>query len=134
MRDLRRSWYDWHMSDNLLYFLEDERERLSVGEWLDDLTWSPSQCYFYLQHQGMDFILYLHWRWKNPWHAYVIRNVASLDAMNQEPAVWSGDVFEMYEVQYSAEELDLAKDKIISLFYEFDGQFPELRLQLQQRV
>ena len=101
---------------------------------MDDLTWSPSQCYSYLQHKGVDFILYLHWRWKNPWQAYVIRNVASLHAMNQDPAVWSGDVFEMYEVQYSAEELDLAKYKILSLFYEFDGQFPELRELLAQAI
>jgi hypothetical protein len=132
MYDLCWLWYDWYMSDNLLYFLEAERELLSVGEWLDDLTWSPSQCYYFLQHQGVDYILYLHWRWKDPWQAYVIRNVASLDAMNQDPAVWSGNVFEMYEVRYSAKELDLAKERIVSLFFEFNGQFPELRDLLQQ--
>jgi hypothetical protein len=122
------------MSDNLLYSLEFETERLSVGEWLDDLTWSPSQCYYFLQYQGVDYILYLHWRWKDPWQAYVIRNAAGMDAMNQDPAIWSGDVFEMYEVRYSTKELKRAKEKILSLFYEFDGQFPELRLQLEQRA
>jgi hypothetical protein len=111
--------------------LEAETEPLSMGAWLDDLIWSPSQCYYFLQYRGVNYILYLHWRWRDPWQAYVIRNVTSLDAMNQDPAVWSGDVFAMYEVRFSAKELELAKEKIISLFYEYDGQFPELRILLQ---
>jgi hypothetical protein len=61
----------------------------------------------------------------------VIRNAAGMEAMNQDPAVWSGDVFEMFEIRYSARELEQAKEKIISLFYEYDGQFPELRILLQ---
>jgi hypothetical protein len=119
------------MSDNLLYYLEDERKLLSVGEWLDDLTWSPSQCYYFLQYRGVAYILYLHWRWKDPWQAYVIRDAASLDAMNQDPAVWSGDIFEMNNVWCSAEQLKQAKEEIIRLFYDNDGEFPELRTLLQ---
>ena len=103
-----------------------------MGEWLDDLTWSPSQCYFYLQHHGVDYILYLRWRWKDPWQGYVIRNAASPDDVNEDLAVWSGDVFELNRIDYPAEELDQAKNRLVSLFYEFDGQFTELRTLLQQ--
>jgi hypothetical protein len=39
-----------------------------------------------------------------------------------------GDVFELHDVHYRNGELELAKDKIISLFYEFNGNFIELRL------
>jgi hypothetical protein len=121
------------MSNNIPYFPEDETEPLPVGEWFDELTWSPSQCYCRIQHQGVDYILYLRWRWTDPWQAYVIKNAASLSSMNNGQAVWSGDVFELHHVQYKDPELELAKDKFISLFYEFKGNFAELR-QLQQNM
>jgi hypothetical protein len=119
------------MSDNLPCFLEDETEMLSVGEWFDELIWSPSQCYYHIQHSGVDYILYLRWRWTDPWQAYVIKNAASLSSMNNGQAIWSGDVFEIHHVHFKDVELELAKDKIVSLFYEFDGNFTQLRLLLQ---
>ena len=121
------------MSHPLPYTPEDETEPLPVGEWFDELTWSPSQCYCRIQHQGVDYILYLRWRWTDPWQAYVIKNAASLSSMTNGQAIWSGDVFEFHGVQYRDLELKLAKDKIISLFYRFDGNFIELR-QLQQKM
>jgi hypothetical protein len=124
-------WYYAVMTQNLPYFPEDETESLPIGEWLDELTWSPSQCYCHIQHQGVDYILCLRWRWTDPWQAYVIKNAASLSSMNNGQAVWSGDVFELHRVHYKDVGLELAKDKFISLFYEFDGNFTELRL-LQQ--
>ena len=121
------------MSDNLSYFPEDETEPLPVGEWFDELNWSPSQCYCHIRHHGVDYILYLRWRWTDPWQAYVIKNADSLGSMNIGQAVWSGDVFELHHVYYKDVELELAKDKMISLFYEFEGNFTELR-QLQQQI
>ena len=119
------------MSDKVPYSLEDETKPLSVGEWFDELTWSPSQCYYYLQHHGVDYILYLRWRWNDPWQAYVVKNAASLSSMNTGNSVWSGDVFELHHVHLKNVELNLAKEKILSLFHEFDGNFTQLRL-LQQ--
>ena len=121
------------MPDESAYFTEDETEPLPVQEWFDELTWSPSQCYYHLQHRGDDYILYLRWRWTNPWQAYVIKNAASLSEMNRAEVIWSGDVFELHHVHYEDVELDLAKDKIIRLFHEFEGNFVQLRL-LQQTV
>jgi len=119
------------MSDKLSYFPEDETELLPVGEWFDELTWSPSQCYCRIQYNGVDYILYLRWRWTDPWQAYVIKNADNLASMNNGRAVWSGDVFELHQFQYRDAELELAKDKLLSLFYEVDGDFSQLRL-LQQ--
>src|SRR6185503_11899298 len=119
------------MSDKLPLSPEDETEPLPIGEWLDELIWTPSQCYFHIQHQGVDYILYLRWRWTNPWQAYVIKNAASLSSMNTGNSVWSGDVFELHRVHLKNVELNLAKEKILSLFHEFDGNFTQLRL-LQQ--
>ena len=119
------------MSDKLPYFPEDETEPLALGQWFDELIWTPSQCYYRLQHKGADYILYLRWRWTDPWQAYVIRNAASLSSMNNGESVWSGDVFEIHHVHLKNGELELAKDKFLSLFHEFDGNFTQLRL-LQQ--
>jgi hypothetical protein len=120
------------MSAQLAYVLESETEPLLIGEWFDDLSRSPSQCYYHLQHDDADYILYLRWRWTNPWQAYVVKNAVSLDTMNEGQVVWSGDVFEMNQVYYDDAELEQAKDKLISLFYEFDGKFTELKLILQE--
>jgi hypothetical protein len=121
------------MSDKLSYFLEleDETEPLPLEKWFDELMWSPSQCYYHIQHRGLDYILYLRWRWRDPWQAYVVKDADRLSSMNNGQAVWSGDVFEIHHVFLKDVELERAKDKIISLFYEFDGNFIELYLLLQ---
>ena len=121
------------MSDKLPYFPEDETEPLPVGEWFDELIWSPSQCYCRIQHHDVDYILYLRWRWTNPWQAYVVKDADSLSAMNNGQAIWSADVFEQNEVQYENVDLNRAKEKILSLFHEFEGNFTQLRL-LQQNA
>ena len=111
------------MSDNLPYFTDDETEPLSIGEWFDELLWSPSQCYYRVQYNSIDYILYLRWRWTDPWQAYVVRNASSLSNMNNGEAVWSGDVFEFHHVYFKDVELEQAKEHLIRLFYEFDGNF-----------
>jgi len=118
------------MSGKLPYFLEleDEMEPLSLGEWFEELLWTPSQCYYRLQHKGIDYILYLRWRWTDPWQAYVVKNAASLDTMNRVDVVWSSDVFEQHRIHYKVGELELAKEKLVRLFYEFDGDFRQLLL------
>ena len=119
------------MSDTSLYSPDDETEPLPLGEWFDELTWSPSQCYCHIRHNEVDYILYLRWRWTNPWQAYVVKNADRLSSMNNGHAVWSGDVFAIHHVHLKNVELDQAKDKLIRLFYEFNGNFTQLRLLLQ---
>ena len=110
--------------------LEDETEPLPLREWFDELTWAPSQCYCRVEHDGIDYVLYLRWRWTNPWQAYVVRNADRLSSMNNDQAIWSGDVFEIHGIQFRDVELERAKDQLIRLFYEFDGKFTQLRLLL----
>ena len=124
------SCYDRNMLDMLPLRLEDETEPLPPGVWFEELNWSPSQCYCRVQHRGVDYILYLRWRWTDPWQAHVVKDAASLDSMNNGQAVWSGDVFEMHRVHFKDVELELAKDKLARLFYEFDGNFTPLRFLL----
>ena len=37
----------------------DEAKNLSLEQWLDDLIWCPSQCYYHIQPNGKDYIIRL---------------------------------------------------------------------------
>lgn len=129
----RLLWYYARMPENLPYLPEDEMEPLPVKEWFDELIWCPSQCYYRIQYHGIDYILYLRWRWADPWQAYVIKNADSLASMNNGQAVWSFDIFEIQHMEYRDVELKQAKQSIIRLFHEYDGNFIQLRLPQLQR-
>jgi hypothetical protein len=107
-------------------FLEDSADSpLLLEYWHDTLIWCPSQCYYHLQRNGIDFILYLRWRWEDPWQAHVIRNAASLNDLHGGKASWSEDVFLENNLFYRDEELDQAKTGLIELFNRGNGEFPE---------
>jgi hypothetical protein len=44
-----------------------------VKEWDDDLIWCPSQCYLGLTYMGVKYVIYLRWRYTNPWTAELIQ-------------------------------------------------------------
>ncbi len=44
-----------------------------VGEWSDDLSGIPSQCTVRGIFRGVNVVLYLRWRWSDPWTGHVIR-------------------------------------------------------------
>ena len=115
------------MWEHLSYLPRDDTDPLPMGEWFYELTWYLSQHYYYIRFDDVDYILYLRGRWKHLWQAHVVRNADSLAAINKDPAVWSVNIFKMYHIHCHAEELELAKVILISLFYELNGQFPELR-------
>jgi len=98
---------------------------LPLGHWFDDLIWCPSQCYYHIQHDGKDYILYLRWRWEDPWQAQVVKNAASREAMHGENAAWSEDVFLLNHLVFRDAELDLAKAALIDLFNQNYGEFPQ---------
>lgn len=113
------------MFKGLFHLPENHTEPLPLGEWFHELIWCPSQCYYRIQHNGIDHILYLRWRWDDPWHGYVIKNASSPDEMHHEKAIWSEDIFEIHRIEYTDKDLELAKEKIVSLFKELNGEFPE---------
>ena len=43
-----------------------------MSEWDDSLIWCPSQCELRLKYKGKNYILYLRWRWNDPWTASLI--------------------------------------------------------------
>ncbi len=103
----------------------EEDKSLPLEQWFDELMGCPSQCYYHIQHNGIDYILYLRWRWEDPWQAHVVKNAASLEGMHGDKAVWSEDVFQFHSIAFRDEELDMAKAKLVDLFEQNDGEFPE---------
>lgn len=118
-------WYYADMLENLFHLPVDQNAALPLEEWFYELIWCPSQCYYRLHHNGIDYILYLRWRWENPWQAHVVKNAASLNGMNEDGVIWSEDIFELNHIQYTDDEIELAKERIINLFHEFKGDFPQ---------
>ena len=100
------------MLENLFHLPQDETEPLQVGEWFYELIWCPRQCYYRIEYNGADYMLYLRWRWENPWQAHIVQDAVSLDDLHKDGAVWSEDVFALHHVQFSDGELELAKEKI----------------------
>ena len=45
---------------------------LKLNYWYDELIWCPSQCYYFFDHLGEHFCLYLRWRHQDPWTAEII--------------------------------------------------------------
>lgn len=40
--------------------------------FIEDLLWCPSQIYYYFTSNDKRFCIYLRWRHKDPWKAYVV--------------------------------------------------------------
>lgn len=43
-----------------------------TGEWEDDMLWCPSQCYLNVSYGNDKYVIYLRWRWDDPWSADLI--------------------------------------------------------------
>lgn len=70
--------------------------------WTDDLIWCPSQCYADVEDNGTKYVLYLRWRYCDPWVARVIKGVDSEKFMRSPgDGVWSCDVFRYHKKNWA---------------------------------
>lgn len=91
-----------------------------VGEWEDDLIWCPSQCYLKIVHRNRWFIIYLRWRWSDPWKAYLCETaVGNVDPGN--PPGW-----DMHDPGY--EWITIPVDDFI------DKQLDQLKIAVMEEV
>jgi hypothetical protein len=58
-----------------------------VGEWFEDLIWCPSQCYLKIIHRHRWFVIYLRWRWTDPWQAYLCETAVG-NVVKHDPPGW----------------------------------------------
>lgn len=88
-------------------------EPFKLDKWYDSLLWCPSQCYQWKIKDGINYILYLRWRWNDPWQGHIIKN-ANSENLHLAGVEWSTDILSEYN--FSQDQLELAKVKIIELF------------------
>jgi hypothetical protein len=79
----------------------------SLSKWQDDLIGCPSQCYLTVEHEGKKAVLYLRWRWQDPWQGHVIEDAPPDELWEGK---WSPDLFEKYNI-FCREDDDLDKIK-----------------------
>lgn len=89
---------------------------LPLNEWCCSLNWCPSQCYYHTQKDGVDYVLYLRWRWQNPWRGNIVKNAYSEKSMFDVKAEWSPDIFEQKRLYFIDEEFEQAQEKLIEIF------------------
>jgi hypothetical protein len=101
--------------------LERQWAELELGteiEWEDDLIWCPSQRYAPITYNSAHYVLYLRWRWDDPWQGHIIMHARTSDDVSSQQAEWSADVFEMQGVFFRDEELAQAKAALLKIFLE----------------
>lgn len=49
------------------------------SKWNDDLIWMPSQLYLNIKHSGKFYVIYLRWRWDDPWSGYLCETTENYD-------------------------------------------------------
>lgn len=101
--------------------LERQWAELELGtevQWEDDLIWCPSQCYAPITHRGVHYVLYLRWRWDDPWQGHIITHAQTSDDVSSQQAKWSVDVFEEQGLFFRDEDLAQAKAALLKIFLE----------------
>jgi hypothetical protein len=55
-----------------------------ISEWEDDLAWCPFQCYLQMIFEERYFLLYLRWRYSDPWNATLIECDSDFNIHNKK--------------------------------------------------
>ncbi len=101
----------------LLTEFDDE---LPVGEWRCSMLGCPSQCYRREQRNDIDYILYLRWRYEDPWQAHIVKNAWGEDSMMVAGAIWSDDVFEQRNLFFGDAMVEEAKAALLEVWQEWE--------------
>jgi hypothetical protein len=64
------------------------------------------------------YVLYLRWRWDDPWQGHIITNAHTSMDVSEEQAEWSEDLFEQRGLFFRDEELEQAKAALLKIFLE----------------
>ena len=100
------------------FLTPDLPDPVPVDSWLDELIWCPSQCYTRRVVNGVSHILYLRWRWSDPWTASIIKNAESINGIHDDAAFWDSGIFSMRGLCFSDDELDQAREALVAIFEE----------------
>ena len=63
--------------------MSESREAVPLLQWDDDLIWCPSQCHADVTApDGTKAVLYLRWRWDDPWKASIVVGFHQTDGIS----------------------------------------------------
>lgn len=101
----------------LLTILQPDMDKpLPIDVWREELLGCPSQCYYHTQKDGSDYVLYLRWRWEDPWKGHIFKGAKSQMDIFDVETERSSDLFEDNRFFFDVNQLDEAKSRLIELF------------------
>lgn len=102
------------MSLNVLMLTQFPNE-MELGKWYCSMMECPSQCYKHVvDDEGVHYILYLRWRWEDPWQGHIVKNACNEISMHNEDAEWSPNLLSV--LRFSNREVAGAKVAIEQLW------------------
>lgn len=92
-----------------------------VTNWIEHLTYCPSQLKRAAKVRGTVLWLYLRWRWEDPWQFYVYIE-------SPRPVFITGDLFQERGVFITAEEYKRAEQEAERIFLELAPELAQRAL------
>lgn len=92
-------------------------DEMEMDRWHNSMLWCPSQCYCHkVDNNGVHYILYLRWRWNDPWGAYIIKGAHNEKTMGE--GEWGNDIFDERDIYFADHEDEQARAMIERIFKE----------------
>lgn len=96
-------------------------DEMELNKWYCAMQWCPSQCYKHVQGEdGTHYILYLRWRWDDPWQGHIIKGAYNESSIHD--AEWSHDLLTTDELYFEDRQVEQAKAAIERLWLEASGE------------
>ena len=99
-----------------LLLLTEFDEIFELGKWYCSFLGCPSQCYRAVRRDNTAHILYLRWRWEDPWQGHIVKNAWNEASMSADEAEWSEDIFEEGNLYFEESQVEEAKEALISIW------------------
>ena len=96
--------------------LSEFDESFELGRWYCSFLGCPSQCYRVVRRDNIAHILYLRWRWEDPWQGHIIKNAWNEASMSADGAEWSADLLGGEGLYFEESQVEEAKEALISIW------------------
>lgn len=92
-----------------------------TGEWIESLTWCPSQCYLNIRINSRPYHIYLRWRGIDPWSCTVSTNHIDPKWMfKRKHELVTPDLFKLYNLHLTkVTPLHIVENKAIKVTKTF---------------
>lgn len=102
----------------MIIFDDHFDDPLPLEKWQCEFLKCPSQCYYRIQHDGTDYVLYLRWRNSPYWQGHIISGASGGSSLDFEGAGWSNDLFDATPDKFPHDDWESAQNRILEIFRE----------------